>query len=157
LLVNIKTLGSPNENRVLRYRAFPGQSFVSSCRVRIYNTAPRAVVIISELPENDGTSVTNAAQTIATLVVQQYRLDPAQTIWVEHYPDRHDQRPPQARYEQEYDVPDLPSVYGESFDVVTFVWDDAGRAHRPEWHHITPMALLETLPCCMRIEEGDAI
>lgn len=143
----LKTLTSPHVDRLLHYRAYPWQGFTSACRVRIFDFAQPALVIVTELPENAGTSVTNAAEVIATLVVGQHGLDPAQMVWVEHCPAR---RPPQARYERGYDTnPDLPSPYGESFDLVTFEWDSEG-AHHPEWARVTPEMALSTLPCCAR-------
>jgi hypothetical protein len=149
--MDIKSL-TPYVDRILHYKAYPWQGFTSACRVRIFLAQPtlpelHSGVIVTELPENSGTSVTNAAETIATLVVRQYGLDPAHTVWVEHYPDRH---PLQARCEQVYDAnPDLPSIYDESFDLLTFEWDGEG-AHHPKWTRITPEAALDALPCCAR-------
>ena len=43
----------------------------STCRLRISETPEQAVVIATELPDNTGTSITNAAQYLATVVVEQ--------------------------------------------------------------------------------------
>jgi hypothetical protein len=60
------------------------------CRVRIYlpeeeQDAP--VVICSELPNNRGTSVTYAAEQLATEVIRSHRL-PTPLVWIEHGPRR---------------------------------------------------------------------
>ena len=59
----------------------------SQCRIRIYSPddpkdAP--VVICSELANNLGTSVTEAAQTIAGEVIEHHDL--SRPVWIEHYP-----------------------------------------------------------------------
>jgi hypothetical protein len=43
------------------------------------------VVVCSELPNNPGQSVTNAAEQIAAEVIRAYRL-PTPLVWVEHFP-----------------------------------------------------------------------
>jgi hypothetical protein len=57
------------------------------CRVRSYlpeeeQDAP--VVICSELPNNRGTSVTNAAEQLAAEVIRSHRL-PTPLVWIEHW------------------------------------------------------------------------
>jgi hypothetical protein len=65
------------------------------CRIRIYlpeeeRDAP--VVICSELPNNEGSSVTYSAHQIAAEVIRNYELR-VPPVWIEHYPkeatDRH--------------------------------------------------------------------
>jgi hypothetical protein len=69
--------------------------------------------VISELPDNAGTSVTNAAEIIAELLCERYNLAPAHTLFIEHYPDR--------RERLRDGTPDPMDVTGaESFDLVTF-------------------------------------
>ena len=58
------------------------------CRIRIYlpeeeQDAP--VVIWSELPGNEGSSVTYSAHQIAAEVIRYYRLR-VPPVWIEHYP-----------------------------------------------------------------------
>jgi len=58
------------------------------CRVRIYlsqNERDAPVVICSELPINEGSSVTYSAHQIAAEVIRYHRfaLPP---VWIEHYP-----------------------------------------------------------------------
>ncbi len=74
--------------------AFRGPSGVrSACRVRLYvpdedkilDDAP--VVIVSELPDNPGTSVTNAIEQIAAEVMDAHSLALERVpLFVEHYP-----------------------------------------------------------------------
>jgi hypothetical protein len=57
------------------------------CRIRIYREDGRApVVICSQLPDNDNTSVTNMAEYLAAEVIEEHRL-PTPLIWIEHYPE----------------------------------------------------------------------
>jgi hypothetical protein len=57
------------------------------CRIRIYREKRRAsVVICSQLPDNDNTSVTNMAEYLAAEVIEQHGL-PTPLVWVEHYPE----------------------------------------------------------------------
>jgi hypothetical protein len=59
------------------------------CRIRIYlpdepeSDAP--VVMCSELSNNPGMSITDAAQTIAAEVIRGHRLQ-TPLVWIEHYP-----------------------------------------------------------------------
>jgi len=45
-------------------------------------------VILTELPDNPGTSVTNMVEELATQALRQLGLDPANTLIFEHYPER---------------------------------------------------------------------
>jgi hypothetical protein len=74
------------------------------CRVRIYlpdedQDAP--VVICSELPTNEGASVTNIAEQLAAEVIRYHRL-PAPVVWIEHHP------------------PITTDSFTETFDLVVF-------------------------------------
>jgi hypothetical protein len=58
------------------------------CRVRIFlpeedRDAP--VVVCSEIPGNQGESITNAAEQIAAQVILYHHL-PTPVIWIEHFP-----------------------------------------------------------------------
>jgi len=75
----------------------------SQCRIRIYSPddpkdAP--VVICSELANNLGTSVTEAAQIIAGEVIEHHGL--SRPVWIEHYP------------------PEATNGRDETFDLVAF-------------------------------------
>lgn len=79
-----------------------------------------AFVVCSEDLDNTGTSVTNAAETIASQLCQeQPAIDLAKLVWIERYPPRGSRHWP------------IP----ESFDLVTFRTTDPARrtvAH-PAW------------------------
>ena len=59
------------------------------------------VVICSELPTNDGTSITYAAEQLAAEVIRYHRL-PAPVVWIEHHP------------------PITTDGFAETFDLVAF-------------------------------------
>lgn len=104
------------------------------CDVVIDYHDGRAVVTITELPENEGISVTNSIERIAQNLKIQYVLRD-DTIWIEHYPERLNERMSDSTHkfvEQE-----------ESFDFVTFEttrpfggvkWK---RITKEVWHMIT--------------------
>jgi hypothetical protein len=77
--------------------AFRGPSGVrSACRARLYlpgaaesgeTLGDAPVVIVSELPDNPGTSVTNAVEQIAAEVIDAHALALGRVpVFVEHYP-----------------------------------------------------------------------
>ncbi|MVM42266.1 hypothetical protein GO730_38870 [Spirosoma sp. HMF3257] len=103
------------EHYTLDFKAPNG--FPSSADVTIYRDIQ--LVVVSETGK--GMSVTNAAEVIATEIVNRYGLDPDRMLFIEHYSDEQRTKP-----------------YGESYDLVTFTWDGL-RAHNPEWRHL-PLA-----------------
>lgn len=68
------------------YYKVKANSFPAHCRVRINGNT----VIATELPDNTGMSITNAAEEVAMLVCQFYEIPIAQLVWIEHYPKRAD-------------------------------------------------------------------
>ncbi len=59
-----------------------------TCRIRIYlpeDGRDAAVVICSELPYNEGSSVTYSAHQIAAEVIRYHKLG-VPPVWIEHYP-----------------------------------------------------------------------
>ena len=84
----------------------------SYCRLRIYRKSSYHVVVLSEPEEESGTSVTNAAEHLATRIALHFNLDPLTTVWVEHYGEWREG--------------------GETFDFVTFTWE-SGVASSPKW------------------------
>ena len=69
------------------YTGFHG--CVSVCNLEIYNN----LVICSERADNEGTSITNMAEHLATETIsKQFDITPSQLIWVEHYPATFDSR-----------------------------------------------------------------
>lgn len=85
------------------------------------------VVIATEAPDNEGTSITNMAEDIATQVCRAHDIPLEKLVWIEHY--FHES---------------LPDI-GETFDLVTFEISDEphfgdpdGGKHlrHPNWKHL---------------------
>jgi hypothetical protein len=58
------------------------------CRIRVYlseDERDAPVVICSELPNNEGSSVTYSAHQLAAEVIRYHRLG-VPPVWIEHYP-----------------------------------------------------------------------
>lgn len=72
------------EFSVLRY----GQRKPARCGLRIYLHPQYAVVVASELENNPGMSITNAAELLAEQVCKRFFLRPSSLVWVENYPSR---------------------------------------------------------------------
>lgn len=51
------------------------------CYVRVH----RCVVICTEAPDNDGMSITNAAEIVARSVCYTYHIPIDRLVWIEHY------------------------------------------------------------------------
>lgn len=101
-----------------RYEPWPGNK--SQCRVRIYTHGDQNLVILEEMNGNQGMSVTNYSEELATELARKYRLDPAKTTWIEHYP--------KGLWYREKDTP-------EEWDVITYAWEN-GKASDPHWRRI---------------------
>ena len=57
------------------------------CRLRIFQLSfDKIVVIVSELPDNPGRSITDEALTLIHLVCYRFQLSLAKVMWLEHYP-----------------------------------------------------------------------
>jgi len=96
------------QSDLYEFKSAMGQAF---CGLRIFND-PHALVVVTEHPDNQGMSVTNAAEDLATNIVADFGLNPLTTVFFEHWPPMGGQP--------------------ESFDLVRFIWID-GRATSPEW------------------------
>jgi len=105
--------------REQRYRGYHGCA--SRCRLRVYQHGTTTVLLVSEIPENPGTSITNRAEALATALVRQYAQGP-DWVWIEHYP-------PQGGLE-------------ERLHEVRFTWDERGRASNPQWERISREAVV---------------
>jgi hypothetical protein len=86
------------------FHGFRGPGAV--CRIRVYRPpGSPPVVVATELPENENTSITNAAEELAADVLASYLPDRAGDdrpfVWIEHYPPG-------------------PGRRDETFDLVTF-------------------------------------
>lgn len=71
------------------------------CRIRVSGNT----VIATELPDNPGMSITNAAASVAMQVAQYHEIPLSELLWIEHYPE--DSREP------------------ERFDLVQFTIDNS--------------------------------
>ena len=57
------------------------------CRLRVYKmTFDQAVIIVSELPDNPGRSITDEASSLINLVCYQFGFASYKVMWIEHYP-----------------------------------------------------------------------
>ena len=105
------------------YEGYHGSS--AFCQLIVATIPPgTSLVVLTEHPENAGTSVTNRSEYLATKVCQQFGLDPQTCLFLEHYPQEH--------YPQSQGRGTLP----ESWSLVTYNWDD-GTARRPDWRSIS--------------------
>jgi hypothetical protein len=96
------------------------------CNVEIYKGPERALVIMTELPENTGTSVTNISEQLATELRAKFLAGypPMRIIWIEHYPKQ-------------------AGAGGESFDSVHYSWNAKQEYIEPTWRHLTKRAVQE--------------
>jgi hypothetical protein len=70
-------------DEIFHYRV-KTNSYLAKCQVRINNN----VAVVTELPDNTGMSITNAAEELAMQVCQYYEIPMAELIWIEYYPQR---------------------------------------------------------------------
>lgn len=70
-----------------RYKP-PGSGIEARCRVQVHRHEGQTVAIVTELPDNPGMSVTNAAEWLLPALAEQYGL-PDGTVWIEHYERLH--------------------------------------------------------------------
>jgi hypothetical protein len=63
---------------------------VTTFFLEILTMPEKVIVILSELEENEGFSVTNSVEYLATDVYHKFLSEyyPEQIIWIEHYPER---------------------------------------------------------------------
>ena len=95
-------------------------SFPSKCRLRAFEEAGKpTVVITTELPNNPGTSITNAAALIAAQVYQWLERPERGITLIEHYEK------------------DGEEAYAEErFALVTFPQSEGGHFEDAAWRHI---------------------
>ena len=92
----------------------------SQCDLNIRQTDIGTVVMVTELQENPGTSITNAAEMLFRQICEHYSLDPDSIIWIEHYSEG---------WMGEQD---------ETFDLVWFKKkDEDSKVFLPRWKRIT--------------------
>lgn len=109
---------------VYRYSGFGGID--SQCGIRALRLYDRTTVVLSELADNPGTSVTNRAELIATQLLADKVVvaKPAELRFIEHYP------------------PGRGISRSETFDWVEFDYDRAGRCfEKLRWRRLTSSEL----------------
>ncbi|MBX3048422.1 MAG: hypothetical protein KIT46_04585 [Anaerolineales bacterium] len=128
--------GHPALTDNLRYRYASTWSGKADavCQVRIFAPAGKpSVVVVSELAENTGTSVTNACERLVAELQKAFEL-PADTVWVEHW--REDGRMPRSAWGT-----------GESFDVIELL----GLPGVRRWRRLSP----EKMAALLEAGDGD--
>ena len=83
----------------------------SKCRIRIYEHNDLEVCVVTELPDNLGTSITNCVEIIAVMAIEKFALNFQKFIWIEHYTAELPNPNPIGRPKLECE---------ESFDMVSF-------------------------------------
>ena len=78
-------LGNKIADKMIKYRGYG--PFIGLCRLRIYKESGRKpVIIVTQFPDNPGTSITNVAEGLARQVYVQELKRPDQGMtWIEHY------------------------------------------------------------------------
>lgn len=104
-------------DQIYRYRSLAAQR-QGYCRLRIYAQRTGHVVLLTEVANNPGQSITAASDVIATGLAARYHLDPLTTIWIEHWPS---------------DTRDKLSK--DSYASVKYSWKD-GVAGSPRWRQL---------------------
>src|SRR5262245_34761683 len=105
-------------NTIYEFTAATGVKAI--CGLCILRDDERMVAVLTELPDNTGMSVTNAAEEIATQVRRSFGLDPEQTRWIEHYPER------------QYQVHQRTLTEPATYDEIVFTWENY-QATEPNW------------------------
>lgn len=98
--------GTKVADKMIQYRGYPPT--IGLCRLRIYDIRGRQlVVIISQFPDNPGTSITNVAESLATQIYHEELKYPRNgVVWIEHYV-------------APYGVPELETYSQVSFTLVS--------------------------------------
>jgi|GEM_PF-3571488 len=129
------------------------RGWASFCRVRIFATQDRTIVLMSDLDRDKetGTSITNSVENVMMLIRRMYQLKgTSPIIWIEHYP-RHNRI---AQLKKEIGIERANRkikrdyLYKETFSHVTCHWD--GKCYRnPNWNYLNVHPVLETIEISM--------
>ena len=101
----------------------------SACGLSLWDVPGAVLVVLSELPDNHGPSVTNNVEVVARRVVGLLGLDPQHTIVMEHYPAGAYAGP----REETFDLVKLADAPATFFGTA-----GGGDRDGPEWTHMTP-------------------
>ena len=69
---------------IFQYKGFHGCQ--AQCEIEIHRHPEFTAVVCSERDDNPGTSVTNFAEGLATLICAEHKIDTATLVWIERYP-----------------------------------------------------------------------
>ena len=74
------------DNSWYEYRGYFGCASV--CRLRLFCVGANGdtVAVVTELESNEGTSVTNMAEGLARQIIEEFKIEPARYVQIEHYP-----------------------------------------------------------------------
>jgi hypothetical protein len=59
--------------------------FPAQCGIEVYHGSQSAVVIVTELPDNEGMSICNAFEDLILQVAKAFELDPGRLLWLENW------------------------------------------------------------------------
>jgi len=123
----------------------PGSGLLAHCHLRLLqsNDKSRAVSLVTELGSNPGQSVTNAAETIATLIIEQFSKDgltPENTTFFERYTS--------ASYKGR--------GREENFDLIKFSWHANNIAYEVDWKSSTNEAYAQAIKALGDSSNGKA-
>lgn len=103
---------------------FKGSGPEGHCQVQLFRPeGVPPVFVATEMTNNHGPSITNAAEKAFMEACVQFNVLPEQAIWIEHYPT--DGSHPE-----------------DTFDLVHFTLDQDGTPQSPQW---SPLGLAETI------------
>jgi hypothetical protein len=86
LSASVNPLHSMEEDHWFEYPGYFRRS--AHCKLEVYERPGQAfrVVIATELPTNDGLSITNAAESLWATVCKKHSIEPIDIVMLEHYP-----------------------------------------------------------------------
>lgn len=114
-LIPPNLVAEPTLDLLYHYRGFGNAP--SHCRIRVYEPREAPLVVVAtELPDNQGTSITNYAEPLAMAIAQLLEASRETFLWIEHYLERGT----------------LPHQR-ENFARVLF----SGRSSSTRWEHLT--------------------
>ena len=119
---------------IYEYKGFHGST--SKCGVDLYKFTldgpGRHVLIVTELADNPGTSVTNMAEQLATHICQDLDIPPQGLVVIEHCPE---------------------GLFPESYDIVTFDFDwSLATFTTPVWRRLPPERMGALIAECEKVE-----
>lgn len=82
MMANDKT----SSKELFKFQDHNGRTGV--CHLEIINNEDNAIAIVTEIADNTGMSVTNAAECLIAQVCRAKVIDPATLVWIEHYSEK---------------------------------------------------------------------